>query len=175
MVFSRIQLLPLPGQNIILEDNYHSNTNPWVGLNVNREMNVHLGTNIQWPQYRPNGSEDTKATGASIFASADLDHLLVYQGGPTPTLSLDGAGPAMGTGTGCPTTDQRLAIRSVNCDLGAFEFGATTWPDHVQVQGYQLGQKHFVANSTIQSDAILLSDAKFTFNADGEVDPASRI
>ncbi|NND35098.1 MAG: hypothetical protein HKN76_21105 [Saprospiraceae bacterium] len=161
---------PTTWQNNILLNNYHSNSNPWVGLNVNRQMNVQVGTNIQWPQYRPNNSEDTKATAASIFTAAGISDQLLFQGGPTPTLALNGAGMAMGTGTGCPTTDQCLAVRSTNCDLGAFEYGATPYPTQVSVAGWQLGHKHYMATNSIQSDAILISGAYLTFDSAGEAD-----
>jgi hypothetical protein len=168
-VFSN-PVAPTTWHNNILQDNYHSNTNPWVGLNANRQMNTQIGTNIQWPQYRPNGSEDTKVTASALFADANLAPDLIYQGGPTPTLALNGTGSAMSTGTGCPTTDQRLATRSAPCDLGSFEFGAMSLPVNVAINGVQLGHKYYLATSTIISDAFLLAGSSFIFEAADHTD-----
>ena len=163
-VFSN-QVAPTTWHNNILLNNRTSNSNQWLDLNVNRTMNVQAGTNIQWPQFRPNGTEDVKATAASIFSAADLSDLPVYQGGPTPTLALGGTGPAIGTGSGCPTTDQRLAIRSAPCDLGAYEVGALTLPADVMINGFQLGHKHFLATNSISTDMVLLPFAEFIIDA----------
>ncbi|MCB0667937.1 MAG: hypothetical protein KDC80_19055 [Saprospiraceae bacterium] len=159
---------PTTWHNNLLFDNRTSGSNPWVGLNVNRTMDTQLGTNIQWPRYRPNNSEDTKATTASIFTDGQVETQLIYQGGPTPTLALAGSGQAMGTGSGCPSTDQRLAPRSSGCDLGAFEYNAMTVPSGVEITGYQLGHKNFIYTNTINSDAIILDGAGFTMEAGNE-------
>ena len=97
-----------------------------------------------------------------------LEFPLVYQGGPTPTLALSGSGQALGTGSGCPSTDQRLAPRSANCDLGAFEYQAISLPVNVSISGYQLGHKNFLASQSIQSDAMLLSGSNFILEAPNE-------
>lgn len=155
---------PTTWHNNILLDNTTSGSNPWVGLNVNRTMNSQVGTNIQWPQFRPNNSEDTKATTASIFTNAQIEIPLLYQGGPTPTLALIGTGQAINTGTGCPATDQRLAPRSNPCDLGAYEFNGMTIPSTVEITGYQLGHKNFISTNSLNSDALLLAGSVFSLN-----------
>ncbi len=152
---------PTTWHNNILLNNSHSNSNPWVGLNVNRQMDVALGTNIQWPQYRPNGSEDTKATQASTFDSAHLHPQLIYQGGPTPTVALNIGGPGSGSGNMCPATDQRLGSRSANCDLGAFEEGSVSLPAQVVITGYELGKKHFLASTGVSIDAVIMNFSNF--------------
>ncbi|MBK8504703.1 MAG: hypothetical protein IPL46_22345 [Saprospiraceae bacterium] len=156
---------PTTWHNNILLNNNTSNSNQWLDLNVNRTMNVQLGSNIQWPQLRPNGSTDINATPASIYTAADLANDLLYQGGPTPTLALGGTGQAMATGSGCPATDQRLASRSGSCDLGAFEYNALAITLDVTVGGVQLGHKHFLAGNSISADMLLLSKGKFVFDA----------
>ena len=166
-VFANV-VAPTTWQNNILFENRTSNSNPWLGLNVNRQMNVQAGTNTQWPQFRPNATEDTRATAASIFTAANLTFPLVYQGGPTPTLALTSSGPAINSGSGCPGTDQRLAIRTGTCDLGAFEYGALAIPTNVHINGLQLGHKYFVASNIISADAMLLTDADFILDASVE-------
>jgi len=153
---------PTTWQNNVLLDNGHSNSNEYVNLNVNRTMDVQLGTNIQWPQYRPNGSEDIKATTSSIYASANAEKKLFYQGGPTPTLALPSSGPALAVGTGCPTTDQRLGVRANPCDLGSFEYGALALPSSVFIEGIQIGHKSFLSSGAISSSAQILAGASFT-------------
>jgi hypothetical protein len=47
-------------------------------------------------------------------------------GGPTPTRLLEAGSAAIDAGgTGCPASDQRGAARIGQCDIGAFEYGAT--------------------------------------------------
>lgn len=156
---------PITWQNNILFDNKHSNTNPWVGLNVNRQMDIDLGANIQWPQYRPNGTEDDKATASSQFLDAALIFPLAYRGGPTPTLGITTGSPAINAGSGCPTTDQRLANRSGSCDIGSYEDSALAIPSNVHVGGHQFGHKYFMATQMITSSAIITGNAHLTFDA----------
>lgn len=159
---------PTTWHNNLLFDNRTSGSNPWVGLNVNRTMDTQLGTNIQWPQFRPNGSEDTKATTSSIFTDGQLETALRYLGGPTPTLALSGTGQAINSGTTCPATDQRLIPRSGNCDLGAFEYSPTNLPSLVEIGGYQLGHKNYISTNSISSDALLLAGSVFILEATSE-------
>ncbi len=157
---------PTTWQNNILLNNRHSNTNPWVGLNVNREMDVQAGNNIQWPQYRPNGSEDTRATENSYFMESSLETILKYQGGPTPTLLL--VNNAV-TGTGCPVSDQRLVNRSGACSLGSYASGINAIPSSVSLQGLQLGTKYYLSTGNINSSAKILSSSIFSFENPGAV------
>ncbi|NND09260.1 MAG: hypothetical protein HKN87_23050 [Saprospiraceae bacterium] len=156
---------PITWQNNILFDNKHSNGNPWVGLNVNRQMDNDLGGNIQWPQFRPNGTEDTKATATSQFLDAALVFPLAYRGGPTQTLGISAGSPAVNAGLGCPPTDQRLANRSGTCDLGSYEDSALSLPTSVHVGGQQYGHKYYIASQLITSDATLTGEADLTFDA----------
>jgi hypothetical protein len=49
-------------------------------------------------------------------------------GGPTDTQAIPAESPAVNTGVSCEATDQRSLYRSGACDIGAYEFGATTQP-----------------------------------------------
>ena len=150
-------------QNNILYNNSNSNINPWVGHNVNRTMDISLGANIQWPQYRPNGSEDNKVTPNVIFQDPLLAAQPLYNGGPTPTMALDQNSPAIGIGTGCSTTDQRLTVRFNPCDLGAFEYGALSLPDSLHVTGIIQTTQTYQANQIITSDAVIKNIADIIF------------
>lgn len=151
--------------NNILYNNSNSNINPWVGHNVNRTMNVELGANIQWPQYRPNGSEDNKVTNNVIFQNPMLILPPSNHGGPTMTIALQSSSPAIGIGTQGSAIDQRMATRSNPCDLGAFEYGAMAIPDSVHVTGVQSGSQTWDANVVITADATLQGFVDFLFRA----------
>ena len=140
--------------NNILNNNSNSNINPWVGHSVNRTMNIELGANIQWPQYRPNGTEDNKATPNVIFQNPLLAGPPQNYGGPTLTIALSMSSPVRGIGTNGAVTDQRLAIRSSPCDLGAFEYGASPpLPDSLHVTGILQTNQTYQATNVITSDA----------------------
>lgn len=80
------------------------------------------GGNLQWPEQKNNGNGDTPCAESITFADPQLDGL-ADNGGPTPTLALPAASPAIDAGVdeGCPATDQRGEPRSGACDVGAFE------------------------------------------------------
>jgi hypothetical protein len=61
---------------------------------------------------------------------------LADNGGPTQTHMPQPGSPAIDHGSGCPTTDQRSAIRPVGpaCDVGAVEYGAVVGaPDSINI------------------------------------------
>ena len=151
--------------NNILYNNSNSNINPWVGHNVNRTMDIAVGANIQWPQYRPNGSEDNKVTNNVIFQDPLLAVTPDYNGGPTPTLALKPNSPALGIGTSGSVTDQRLGGRSNPCDLGAYEYGASVLPDSVHVTGVIQTTQTYQANEIITSDANIKNIAEIIFRS----------
>jgi hypothetical protein len=70
-------------------------------------------------------------TGAGDFQNSNpLLGALQDNGGPTLTHALSSGSPAVNTGlmSGCPDNDQRLAPRYGSCDIGSYEWGATTTP-----------------------------------------------
>jgi hypothetical protein len=82
------------------------------------------GGNVQWPEVKPGGGDDVPCAEGVLFA----DPLLVAladNGGPTQTMALDPASPAVDHGVDCPppAADQRGVARVGACDSGAFEVG----------------------------------------------------
>ncbi len=80
------------------------------------------GNNLQWPG---------NSCGAGInSADPKLDATPLNNGGLTPTIALLTGSPAINTANPalCPATDQRGFARVSICDIGAFEFGATSGP-----------------------------------------------
>ena len=73
-------------------------------------------------------------------ADAMLKPLAGY-GGPTPTHALRENSPAIDTGFGCLTTDQRGFYRPnlIGCDAGAFEFGADPLGQWIFADGFESG------------------------------------
>ncbi|MCA9662804.1 MAG: hypothetical protein KC486_30980, partial [Myxococcales bacterium] len=78
------------------------------------------GGNIQWPDVKNNGNDDTPCAAGILFADPALAPL-ADNGGPTPTMAIDAGSPALDLGGGCPATDQRGLPRADPCDAGAFE------------------------------------------------------
>ena len=80
------------------------------------------GGNFQWPDVKNNGNADTPCAESIRFEDPQLEPL-ADNGGPTSTMALAGASPAIDAGVeqGCPTTDQRGEPRVGGCDSGAFE------------------------------------------------------
>ncbi|MCB9135267.1 MAG: hypothetical protein H6636_07560 [Anaerolineales bacterium] len=78
------------------------------------------------------GANDIIPT-ASIYLADILDPTLADNGGPTPTHAIIAGSPAIDvTSSGCPTIDQRGAVRSygTGCDAGAVEAREIlTWGD----------------------------------------------
>jgi predicted outer membrane repeat protein len=78
------------------------------------------GGNIQWPATKNNGNDDTPCTESVIFAEPLLAEL-ADNGGPTETMALDAASPAVDVADEGPDYDQRGLPRVGRCDAGAFE------------------------------------------------------
>lgn len=93
-------------------------TNPWgVWKHCNAVLN-NGGNNMFFP-------ENNNPTGQCVTNPNIVNPLLgplADNGGPTQTMALLAGSPAINTGSGCPTLDQRGAIRVGNCDVGAFEY-----------------------------------------------------
>jgi hypothetical protein len=73
------------------------------------------GANIEYP-----GDSNSPCTSSVIVADAMLGPLQ-SNGGVTDTMAPGEGSPAIGKGTGCPSTDQRGQPRSNPCTLGAYE------------------------------------------------------
>jgi hypothetical protein len=112
---------PITLRNTIFLNNTGGNAfNPWAMLNPVPNG----GNNLQWPQERPGsfGQMELPVSPGSQFADAMLQPIAA-NGGPTETLALAAASPAIdaGSANGAPATDQRGLPRFGPVDIGAFE------------------------------------------------------
>lgn len=112
---------PITLRNTIFLNNTGGNAfNPWAMLNPVPNG----GNNLQWPQERPGsfGQMELPVSPGSQFADAMLQPIAA-NGGPTETLALAAASPAIdaGSANGAPPTDQRGLPRFGAVDIGAFE------------------------------------------------------
>lgn len=73
------------------------------------------GANMEYPD-----DMNSPCTSSVIVADPMLGPLM-NNGGPTETLAPAAGSPAIGKGTGCPSTDQRGQPRKSPCTLGAYE------------------------------------------------------
>ena len=107
-------------RNVIFEDNIGGNIyNPWAMLHPAAQGDA----NLQWPQSRDGGGQiETAVAPGTTFASSLLGDPAL-NGGPTETMAIAAASPAVdaGTSTGAPPTDQRGFARVGAVDIGAFE------------------------------------------------------
>ncbi|MCA9606863.1 MAG: right-handed parallel beta-helix repeat-containing protein [Myxococcales bacterium] len=78
------------------------------------------GGNVQWPDTKNNGRGDMPCAEGVLFADPELAPL-ADNGGPTWTMALSEASPALDHATSCEGFDQRGTPRSVPCDSGAYE------------------------------------------------------
>jgi hypothetical protein len=71
-----------------------------------------------------NSLDDDGTCNANLRGNAGLGPL-GYNGGPTQTMPLLAGSPAIDAGiqSACPARDQRFAVRSGACDIGAYEYG----------------------------------------------------
>jgi len=90
--------------------------NEW-GLDQSSRDTMVGSNNLQWPA--PDGN-DPPCTADPLVADPLLGELS-DNGGPTQTIPLQAASPAIGAGQDCLPTDQRGLPREGTCDLGAFE------------------------------------------------------
>ena len=83
---------------------------------------IDRGGNVQWPQVKPGGGDDVPCVDGVLFADP-LVQALADNGGPTQTMALDPASPAVDHGVDCPPpdADQRGVVRTGACDTGAYE------------------------------------------------------
>ncbi len=105
--------------NSLLVNNIGGNEfNPW---NIRNEVGDG-GGNLQWPPERPNGQAEQPATATVVWADPLLGALAAH-GGPTPTMPLGSASPALEAGVvlGTPSADQRGVNRTPVPDAGAYE------------------------------------------------------
>jgi hypothetical protein len=75
---------------------------------------------LQFPLKESSGQAD-KPCVAGITMADPLLGPLQDNGGPTKTMALMPGSPAIGTGAGCPATDQRGQPRTGACDVGAYQ------------------------------------------------------
>jgi hypothetical protein len=73
------------------------------------------GANMEYP-----GDSNSPCTSSVIVADPMLGPLQ-NSGGTTDTMAPSAGSPAIGKGSGCPTTDQRAQPRATACTLGAYE------------------------------------------------------
>jgi hypothetical protein len=79
------------------------------------------GGNIQWPNIKNNGNDDTPCAASIVFADPQLEPL-ADNGGPTETMALPAGSPAIDVSQDCPEHDQRGMPRVGDCDSGAYEY-----------------------------------------------------
>ena len=106
-------------RNVIFEDNVGGNIyNPWAMLHPA----AFGAANLQWPQSRGSGQTETAVAPGTTFAAANLADP-ANNGGPTQTMAIGSASPAVdaGTAAGAPPTDQRGLARVGAVDIGAYE------------------------------------------------------
>jgi hypothetical protein len=73
------------------------------------------GVNMEYP-----GDSNSPCT-ASVLVEDPMLGPLQNNGGTTDTMAPFAGSPAIGKGTGCPSTDQRGQARTSPCTLGAYE------------------------------------------------------
>lgn len=78
---------------------------------------------LQYPAQRASGQDDTTCVAGVTFADPSLGPL-ADNGGPTQTMALSAASPAVNAGSGCPAFDQRGQPRTGSCDIGAYQYVA---------------------------------------------------
>ena len=100
---------------------YNTTTNEYSALACHESFGDQ-GGNMQWPDIKNNGNDDTPCV-VGIEFSDPLLQPLADNGGFTPTMALDPSSPAIDFGVDCPPpeTDQRGEPRVTPCDTGAFE------------------------------------------------------
>jgi hypothetical protein len=111
--------------NTLNEQDLPSETR-WQGYHTNRPF-VDGGGNIQHPRFKPtyNNEVNNNIVPNPIYVEPLLAPL-ADNGGVNQTMALTAGSPAIDAGvSGCPATDQRGAARVGQCDIGAFEYGAT--------------------------------------------------
>ena len=127
----------------------------WQGFHTNRPM-IDGGQNIQEPRYKPtyNNDHDNWVTTNPIFQDPLLQ-ALADNGGPTLTMALSAASPAIDNGAaGCPATDQRGELRDdEQCDIGAYEYVIS------QLEANPSSQSVFPGGVATYQIQILSSDA----------------
>ncbi len=109
-------------RDTIIANNTGATTNP------EQEESCYLtgsGSGVmQWPVNRPSGNPDVPCIPSPIFQDPQLQPL-GDNGGPTPTMALPAASPAIGKGTYCTgdfARDQRGNARPASgCALGAYQ------------------------------------------------------
>ena len=74
------------------------------------------GANMEYP-----GDSSSPCTAAVIVADPMLGALVLSGGGVTETMTPAAGSPAIGKGSGCPSTDQNGKMRATACTLGAVE------------------------------------------------------
>lgn len=116
----------VPQSNVILQNTIIANNtaknggNNWnITHNCFNQM-TNGGNNLQFPARNSRSSQDVDCTPGILTAEPKLD-VLKNNGGFTLTRALLAGSAAVGRGSSCPATDQRLFRRLNPCDLGAFE------------------------------------------------------
>jgi hypothetical protein len=90
-------------KNTLIADN--SKVFTWENTSCN-STHTGQGANYQWPDENAGGQSERPCASNTVFADPLLGGL-GENGGPTETIVPEPGSPALGTATGCPTTDQR--------------------------------------------------------------------
>lgn len=110
--------------NVIFSNN--TGGNRFVNWAMNNPASGSGGGNLQWPPDRPmNGGPESPVAPGSLFADALLPAFAADNGGFVPTLSIDGASPAVNfgvSGAAIPAGDARGQARVGAVDAGSYEF-----------------------------------------------------
>jgi hypothetical protein len=104
-------------KNTLFADN--TSPNEYSALSCHETFNDG-GGNLQWPDKRPNGNDDTPCTESVLFADPMLQPL-ADNGGAAPTMMPEAGSPAIDAASDCPETDQAGLPRNGACDIGAVE------------------------------------------------------
>ncbi len=102
---------------------YNSSERDWARYPINRAADVDGGGNIQYPATRFNQistPNDELITPTALREDPMLLDL-ADNGGNVLTMALASSSPAIGLGTGCPSSDARGAARGTTCSSGAYE------------------------------------------------------
>ncbi len=151
--------------NIFLNNTAGNGGNNW---NIQQHSSAELtdlGNNLQFPNKFTGNGNDYNVS-ATVTIANPLLSSLANNGGPTQTMALQTGSPAINTGSGCPTFDQRGAARVGNCDIGAFEFGGiivTPCPSISVLSGAGLNGTTYKASVGIESTQVINVSTTVTY------------
>ncbi len=145
-------------KNTIIANN--TGGNEWDIQQNCTDVVTNQGGNIQYPQKTTGNWNDYECFGSQTAVNPKLMALGNY-GGPTQTMALQAGSPAVngGVNSGCPATDQRGYLRQDGqCDVGAFELGATADPVITQLVPPFAGVNESRPNKTLTVHGLQFHD-----------------